>query len=182
MHSWLHPLGMISLVALIGSCATGRYVSVDNAAKLDVAFTDASWTGKGVPTKGVCKQDGGESLSPPLMVRNIPSGATDIIIEFNDLSYPPLSSGGGHGSIRVPTAGKAEVMIPPVPGETFKLPDGVFMESAHNGIGGAGAYFGPCSGGRGNVYQADVLAVSKSAAPSQPPRLLGKGSIMLGTH
>ncbi len=183
MQPCLKPLWMISLIVLVGSCATARYAPVEHVAKLNVAFTDARWTGDAVPAIGTCKRDGGESLSPSLVVRNIPSGATDIIIEFNDLSYPPLSSGGGHGSIRVPVAGQTEVVIPSVPGETFKLPESVFMESAHSGtIGNSGAYLGPCSGGRGNVYQADVLAVSKSTGPSQPSRLFGKGSITLGTH
>ncbi|ETW96933.1 MAG: hypothetical protein ETSY2_45510 [Candidatus Entotheonella gemina] len=183
MHPGFKPSLIILLVVFMGSCATGRYVPVDNVAKLDVAFTDAGWTGGAVPNAGVCARYGGESMSPPLAVRNIPSGTTDIIIEFNDLSYPPLSSGGGHGAIRVPAAGKTEVMIPAVPGETFDLPQGVFMEAAHRGtVGGAGAYLGPCSGGRGNIYEADVKAVSKSTTSSQPSRLLGKGSITLGRY
>ncbi len=183
MHTRFKRLWIIWLVVFIGGCATSRYVPVDNMANLDVAFTDANWTGHAVPTVGVCKRDGGESMSPPLVVRNIPSGATDIIIEFNDLSYLPLSSGGGHGSIRVPVAGQTEVTIPAVPGETFNLPEGVFMEAAHNGtVGGSGAYLGPCSGGRGNIYEADVKAVSKSTASSQPSQLLGLGSIGLGSH
>ncbi len=183
MHTGFKRSLIIWLVVFIGGCATGRYVPADHVTKLDVAFTDARWTGDAVPTVGVCKRDGGESMSPPLLVRNVPSGATDIIIEFNDLSYPPLSSGGGHGSIRVPVAGKTEVAIPPVPGETFTLPEGVVMESAHSGtVGGSGAYLGPCSGGRGNIYEADVKAVFKSTTPAQPSRLLGIGSIALGTH
>ena len=162
----MHPLVKrslcISLVVLLAGCA-GRYVPVDNMAKLDVAFTDSTWTGGAVPTVGVCKRNGGKSMTPPLVVRNIPDGTTDIIVEFNDLDYLPLSSGGGHGAIRVPTAGKTEVQIPSIPGETFSLPKGVFMEASHSGtLGDAGAYLGPCSGGRGHTYEADVKAVSKS--------------------
>lgn len=181
MHDIFKPSLIISLVALIGGCATGRYVPVDNVAKLSVAYTDTRWTGKGVPNVGICARDGGEGMSPPLVVRNIPAGTTDIIVEFSDRSYAPMNN-GGHGSIRVPTAGKTEVMIPSVPGETLNLPDGVFMEAAHIGTIGAGAYAGPCSGGRGNFYEADVKAVSNSTTPSEPSRLLGKGRISLGIH
>lgn len=170
------------LVVLLSSCATTRYVPVEQMAKLDVAFTDPRWTSGAVPNVGVCDRNGGEGMSPPLIVRNIPSGATNIIVEFNDLSYDPLSFGGGHGTIRVPVAGKAEVMIPSVPGETFKLPDGVFMEAAHRARQKPGAYLGPCSRRGGNFYEADVLAVFKSKTPEQPSRLLGKASIGLGTH
>lgn len=182
MHALLKSSLIISLVILVVGCATARYVPVDNVAKLDVVFTDARWTGGAVPNVGVCTRNGREGMSPRLVVRNIPSGATDIIVEFNDLSYAPLSSGGGHGSIRVPVAEKTEVMVPSVPEDTFKLPGGVFMEAAHRGRYSAGAYLGPCSGGRGNTYEAEVKAVSKSTTPSQPSRLLGKGSITLGTH
>ena len=182
MHTGFKPSLMISLVVFIGGCATGRYVPVDNVAKLDVAHTDTRWTDKGVPKVGLCARDGGEGMSPPLVVRNIPSGTTDIIVEFSDRTFTALDN-GGHGSIRVPITGETEVMIPSVPGETFNLPNGVFTEAAHlSSRMSAGAYAGPCSGGRGNFYEADVKAVSKSTTPSQPSRLLGKGSIALGTH
>ena len=182
MHALVKRLAVISLVGFIWGCATGRYVPVDKMVKLEVAFTDSRWTGGAVPNVGVCSRNGGEGMSPPLMVRNIPSSATDIIVEFNDLSYDPLSFGGGHGSIRIPVAGKREVRIPSVPGETFNLPGGVFMERAHRAQQSAGAYLGPCSRRGGNFYEADVLAVVKSTTPSQPSQLLGRGSIMLGTH
>lgn len=181
MHTLFTSSWVVSLALLVVGCATGRYVPVDNVAKLDVTYTDTRWTGNGVPNVGVCARDGGEGMSPPLMVRNIPTGTTDIVVEFSDRSYAPMDS-GGHGSIRVPTAGQTEVRIPSVPGETFNLPNGVFTESAHIGTIGAGAYAGPCSGGRNNFYEADVKAVSKSTTPSQPSKLLGKGRISLGTH
>ena len=56
------------------------------------------------------------------------------------------------------------------------------MEAAHRGRQSAGAYLGPCSRSGGNLYEADVKAVSKSTTPGQPSRLRGKGSIILGTH
>ena len=37
---------------------------------------------------------------PHFVVSNIPEGTNAIIVvEYNDLSFPPLSSGGGHGKI-----------------------------------------------------------------------------------
>ena len=125
---------------------------------------------------------GGGGMSPPLVVRNIPSGTTDLIVEFSDRSFRAMDN-GGHGIIRVPVAGKSEVMIPSFPGETNDLPEGIFSESAHGGTRGApGAYLGPCSGGASFYYEADVMAVSKSTASSQPSRLLGKGTIALGRY
>ena len=108
---------------------------VDAPAALKVAFADATWDGKAVPADEVCKPRGGKNpASPRLAVSGIPAGADTLVVEFNDLSYAKLSSGGGHGafSVAVPK-GQASLTVPAVPGETLVLPAGVTLVKQHGG-------------------------------------------------
>lgn len=154
----------------------------DSPAPLTVAFADAKWTGVNVPADEVCKPYGARNpASPRLAVSGIPAGADTLIVEFNDLSYAPLSSNGGHGavSLAVPK-GATSLTVPAVPGESMDLPAGVNIVKLHGGgvSGlGRGAYLPPCSGGRGNLYQARVHAVDSVAK-----RVLGQGEIKLGRY
>ncbi|MEW5774913.1 MAG: hypothetical protein AB1916_15455 [Thermodesulfobacteriota bacterium] len=155
---------------------------VDAPAALDVAFADAKWDGKNVPADEVCKPKGAKNpMSPRLAVSGIPAGADTLIVEFNDLSYAPLSSGGGHGAISVAVPkGQTSVTVPATPGETKDMPAGVTLVKLHGGDVpglGAGGYLPPCSGGRGNLYQARVHAVDSAAH-----RVLGQGEIKLGRY
>ncbi len=43
-------------------------------------------------------------------------------------------------------------------------------------------YLPPCSGGRGNLYSAEVLAVFKSETDTSENRLLARGYIALGHY
>jgi len=151
-----------ALTAILGisltACATaGRYDPAPSLAKLEVGFADPAWNGRAIPAGQQCSQFGGKGASPALVVKGIPPGTTDLLVEFNDSDYPPLSTGGGHGTIRVPlTPGATEARIPSVPGETNALPAGVVKEESHRGPMSPGtAYLPPCSGGRGNLYFAD---------------------------
>ena len=58
-------------------------------------------------------------------------------------------------------AGEAELVA--VPGGTKKMPDGVWLVKKNRATGGwySKGYLPPCSGGKGNRYVADVLAVKK---------------------
>lgn len=155
---------------------------VDAPAALNVAFADAKWDGKNVPADEVCKPYGTKNpMSPRLVVSGIPAGADTLIVEFNDLSYAPLSSGGGHGAVSVAVPkGQASVTVPAVPGETKDMPAGVTLVKLHGGGVpglGAGGYLPPCSGGRGNLYQARVHAVDGATH-----RVLGQGEIKLGRY
>ncbi len=155
---------------------------VEAPAALTLAFADAKWDGKTVPADEVCKPYGAKNpMSPRLEVSGIPAGADTLIVEFNDLSYAPLSAGGGHGAVSVAVpAGAASMTVPSVPAETTRMPAGVTMVKQHGGNVpglGAGAYLPPCSGGRGNFYQARVHAVD-----SATHRVLAQGEIKLGRY
>ena len=155
---------------------------VEAPAALTLAFADAKWDGKTVPADEVCKPYGAKNpMSPALQVAGIPAGADTLIVEFNDLTYTPLSTGGGHGafSLAIPS-GASSMTVPSVPAETTQLPAGITQVKLHGGGVkglGAGAYLPPCSGGRGNLYQARVHAVD-----SATHRVLGQGEIKLGRY
>ncbi len=171
------------LLALVGCVeTTGSYKPVGQPGKLMVSFVDSRWDGKMIPDKQQCSSFGGNGSSPALLVEGIPAGADAVIVLFNDLSYAPLSSDGGHGAIWVPTGGKATVTVPSVAGESDKMPPGVNVEHPHRGSRWGGVYLPPCSGGRGNTYQAEVLAVQRAKKKGEDGKLLAKGEIILGKY
>ena len=180
MPALLLPLMLV--MALAACKQQPSLTAIDSPAPLTVVFADASWTGDKVPAGMQCKRYGGrDSASPALVVGNIPAGADALVVQFNDLSYQPLSRNGGHGSIKVAVpAGAAQVTVPSVPGETYDVPAGVEIYKPHRATGGSmgkGAYLPPCSGGRGNTYVADVLAVDSAKG-----MILGTARIKLGTY
>lgn len=175
----------VILGGILTACATaGRYDPAPTLATLQVVFADPAWNGRTIPAGQQCSQFGGKGASPALAVKGIPPGTTDLLVEFNDRDYPPLSSGGGHGTIRIPLPpGATEMTVPSVPGETNTLPAGVVKEAAHRAPMSPGtAYLPPCSGGRGNLYFADVKAVTRPANPAERGKLLGTGRITLGQY
>jgi hypothetical protein len=168
-------------LAMVTGCGTG-YKPVANLASMDVSFGDKTWDGVTVPKNQECRRDGGQGASPLLIVKNIPIGTNAILVEFNDASFHPLSTGGGHGAIWVKVSGENEITIPSVPSETSNIPAGVYSEHFHRGRMTSGAYLAPCSGGRGNSYFADVKAVYKAKDKSEESKLLGKSRIELGKY
>lgn len=174
---------LILLMALSGCNASHfGYSAQGELAPLTVAFADAKWTGGAVPSDEVCKKFGGaNSASPRLAVSGIPAGANALVIEYNDLSYAPLSSNGGHGAVLYAlSGGGSNVTVPSVPSQTMSVPQGftVLKKSAGDWPGlENGAYLPPCSGGRGNSYAAIVYAVDTNAKT-----VLAKGRISLGSY
>lgn len=145
---------------------------------LTVSFTEQAWNGRAVPRSGCCQRCGGRGMSPGLLVERLPAGTEAVIVEFNDLSYQPLSRGGGHGAIRVPCAGRTEVEIPSFKENSDVLPEGVLLEHRHRAVGyGRGAYLGPCGCGSNNLYEATVEAVRRVDGKDE---VLASGTIKLG--
>ena len=114
----------------------------------------------------------------------MPSGANAIIVEFNDESYAPLSSNGGHGQIGFWINGGGTVNLVSVPGQTDSMPSVAFIEKKNRASGAFATpgYLPPCSGGRGNTYSANVKAVFKAKAEGEKSKLLAEGYIVLGTY
>ena len=172
-------------LGLLVSCTSTKYEAAESITTLDISFVDSKWDGKTVPKDEVCKRGGANGSSPVLKIENIPTGANAVIVEFNDQSYPPLSTGGGHGAIWVAVENVSSVIIPSIATESDKLPSGVNIEHIHRGRGsgiGPGIYLAPCSNGRGNLYFADVKAVEKSPSNPNSGKLLATGKIVLGRY
>ena len=186
LRSKILPLALASVSLALSACVSGggyKPVSAELPA-LKVSFADSAWTGGALPDGQQCAVFGGKGATPPLRVENIPEGANAIIVEFNDLDFGPLSSGGGHGKIGFWHDGSATAALPAVPGDTAKLPDGSFVEARARSTGmyASPGYLPPCSGGRGHVYVADVKAVYKAKKDSEENRLLAQQRITIGKY
>ena len=129
-------------------------------AELKVAL-QAPWDGKRVPAGQHCTLQGGKGSTPPMQVSGLPQGTKWVYLYFNDKSYQPLSTKGGHGVIAVPAKAGA-VSIPALPGMTARLPGGAMVVSKARATGqfASDGYLPPCSNGRNNLYAVDVVAVS----------------------
>lgn len=137
----------------------------------------APWGGKNIPKGQQCVLHGGNGATPPMKVSGIPAGASMIIVEYDDKSYPPLSSKGGHGTLGYPVKG-ASATLPSVPGMTDKLSGGVQVvrKARSSGEYASKGYLPPCSGGRGNKYTATLKAVDAGG------KVLDKTMITIGRY
>lgn len=145
-------------------------------AKMSVQLL-SPWDGKRVPAGQNCTLDGGQGSTPPMKLSGLPKGTVTIIVEYNDKSYAPLSSGGGHGVIGYPVRGNS-ANLPAVLGLSAKLPGGVQVVKPARSTGryASKGYLPPCSGGRGNNYSATIKAVSATG------KLLEKITIGIGKY
>ena len=68
--------------------------------------------------------------------------------------------------------------IPALPGETARMPEGARIVAKNRATGSyaRAGYLPPCSGGRGNLYFADVIALDTKGD------VLAKGRIILGRY
>ena len=146
---------------------------------LTVAFADPLWTGDKIPSGQHCRLLGGDGSTPALTVSGLPEGTAQINVEFNDESYRPLSTDGGHGIIgfTVTPAGGAAT-LPSVPGYTADLPEGamVVAKARTRAPYDSEGYLPPCSGGMGNTYSATLRALSADGTE------VGNGYIVLGKY
>ena len=158
------------------AAAVALALTVPAAAEMSVALK-APWDGQKVPTGQQCVLFGGKGATPPMMIKGLPAGTAAVVVEFNDKSYPPLSTNGGHGAIGFKVSGKT-ANLPAVPGMTNKVPKGSYVVHAARSSGeyASKGYLPPCSGGRGNRYEAVVKALGADG------KLLEKVSISIGRY
>ncbi len=150
---------------------------------LTVEFADSAWDGVDIPEGQHCKKFGGNGSTPPLTVYNVPAEANAIVVEFNDLDYQPLSKKGGHGKVGFEIEmGAGTVQLPAAPGGTKKMPEGIWLVKKNRATGAwfSQGYLPPCSGGNGNTYVADVLAVVKTSKKKY--KVLAKARITMGRY
>jgi hypothetical protein len=130
------------------------------AQEFGVVIDDPAWDGETVPRGQECEKDGGNGLTPLMTVHGIPDDANVILVEFNDESYEPLSTDGGHGIVGYDiNVGDDSAILLMVPGNLATLPNGVWIEQENRGNGNVAGYLPPCSGGKGHLYSAKVFAV-----------------------
>jgi len=178
---------IVTALPLIAGCVSGGgYKPVsEHLPALEVSFAEPAWNGNTIPAGQHCQMFGGKGQTPALKVGKIPAGANAIIVEFNDLSFGPLSSGGGHGKIGYWLKGAGSAVLSSVPGETADLGvEGSFIEARALSTGqyASPGYLPPCSGGRGHTYVADVKAVYRATKQGEESRLLAVQRIKLGTY
>ncbi len=169
---------------LIANCATALTLccaAMVEASEFRVTFADVSWNGVTVPAGQECKKDGGNGSTPPLEVSGIPAGTVAILLAINDKDarYRPMRSDGGHGIIGFEHAGGEKAMLVVVPGGTKKgLPPGTWIERKNRAKGAwqSAGYLPPCSGGKGNLYVAEVSAVDGSG------KELAQATVELGKY
>ena len=123
------------------------------------------WDGISVPEGQQCRLFGGNGATPMIILQGLPANTVQMRVAFNDKSYAPLSENGGHGVIGFSVSGPNAV-LPAVPGMTTYLPMGaeVLAAARSGGQYASAGYLPPCSGGRGNRYMADVIALDANGA------------------
>jgi hypothetical protein len=173
---------LISFI-FIAPISPGQINTIIGTISLHLSFADPSWDGKIIPKGQQCIEFGGIGASPPILVKNIPTQANKLVIEFSDATYKPCDK-GGHGIIGyVIPPGSKEIKVPSIPGQTFDLPEGFSLIKEHCGADlmmQAGAYIGPCPG-LGNVYYATIKAFYESPDKIKS-QLLGVGRLDIGTY
>jgi len=149
--------------------------SVSPAFAMDITL-GAPWDGKKVPKGQQCAHHGGNGATPPMTVTGLPKGTVMVVAEFNDKSYGPLSSKGGHGIIGWPAKGD-KATLTSMPEGAQKGPGGaIVVKNTRANLGNRIGYLPPCSGGRGNNYTADIKALDSAG------NVLGKTTVKIGRY
>ncbi len=161
---------------------TGEYEYAQNISKLEVSFADSIWTGMRIPKEHRCRREGGDGSTPGLIVKNIPTEANALIMEYTFGPYLRKQFYGYFGIIgyEIPQ-GTSEVTIPSIPGGTLSLPDRFFLVSTPQpAMSRPGAYFAPCGRLDGYNYLVKVRAVYRPDLTDQKSKVFGKGELYLG--
>lgn len=142
-----------TLLAIFALCGTAVL-----AQDFQVSLS-APWDGIDVPDGQQCTLFDGNGATPIMTVGGMPAGTTVLHVEYNDLSYQPLSKDGGHGTIGFDVSG-GTATLPSIPGLTDEFAAGIYVvrPARSGGAYASNGYLPPCSGGRGNSYAADVIA------------------------
>ncbi|MGG7567666.1 hypothetical protein ACQ5SO_16060 [Rhodovulum sp. DZ06] len=149
------------------------------APALSLSFADPAWNAEPIRPGAHCPKQGGDGMSPAIEVAGIPAGTSDIIVEFNDEGYQPLSYGGGHGIIGYAHDGAPTATLASVPPSKTDLgvPGARLVKTHRAGNFAPAGYLPPCSpASKYNLYSADVKALAPDGT------LLAFGEIELGRY
>jgi phosphatidylethanolamine-binding protein (PEBP) family uncharacterized protein len=158
----------LTIAVWTGAVSTGA-----RASDLGLVFENSDWTGKSVPSAGICTMHGGKGMSPSVKVTSIPAGTERLVVKFTDRDW---GGEGAHGVIAIETPkGAKTITIPSFKGEVDTLPTGIQKISDHACRACAGGiYLGPCSGGGGHQYYMTVDATGGDG------KILARGRLVLG--
>lgn len=161
---------------IFGSIVAGFLLASPALADVKVQLM-SPWTGGKIPAGQHCTLQGGNGSTPPMKVSGLPSGTAAILVEYDDKSFTPLSTRGGHGSLIYPVKGSSAT-LPAVPGMTDKLPHGVRVHKKSRATGqyASKGYLPPCSGGRNNKYTATLYPIGADG------KKMGKTTITIGRY
>lgn len=161
----------------LGACTTAdKEQAITPVAKLTVSFVDSIWDGNRIPAGQQCKAYGGNGATPRLLIKDIPSEANVLIMEYSDKTWPPMDN-GGHGVIGFRLNRKTKVItITSIPEAAKNLPEGFFLVPPMDT-----PYVPPCSGGSGNLYYVTIKAVYE-ATQGKEAKLLAKAVLNLGVY
>mgnify|MGYP000129378241 CR=1 FL=1 len=182
-------VALLICAGMLAGCQSGTtYPPVsEQLPEVEVKFADARWTGEKIPKGMMCAMRGGDNpTTPPLQITNIPPEANAVIVEFNDISYPPLATGGGHGRIGFwidpAQSDSSTISLPAVAARSDKIGPQAFVEQKARTSGryASAGYLPPCSDWKGNTYTADIKVVYKARSEGEPNKLLAEGHIVLG--
>ena len=176
----MKPLRLVFFALLMGWITN---LPTSSQAGMKARLVDEAWNGEAIPDGQQCSRHGGEGSTPALEISGIPANTNEIAIAVNDESFP-LMNNGGHGVLGFSIGNKRLVILPPVPGETNDLPEGVRSIVTHQataaGFSPGTAYLPPCSGGMGNRYSVTITALKISKDGGA--RLLDQIKIPLGRY
>jgi len=176
----MKPLRLVFCALLIGWVSA---LPTSSQAGMKARLADKAWDGETIPEGQQCSHQGGNGSTPALEISGIPPSTNEIAVAFNDESFP-LMNHGGHGVLAFAIDNVGVVTLPPIPGETNDLPEGVRSLVPHQATkkrySPGTAYLPPCSGGLGNKYSITITALK--LLENGRARVLDKVWIPLGQY
>jgi len=135
-------------------------VEIVDMSTLQISYTDPIWDGITVPEGQWCSMFEWNGSTPELLIENIPDGTQVITIAYSDRSSAE-NDNGGHGIVGINIANwNNSVIVESIAGESFDLPDNMFVvEVSHSAKSNGWAYLPPCSGWSGNEYYISLKAL-----------------------
>jgi len=158
----MKPLRLVVFALLVGWFFV---LPTSSQAGMKARLVDKAWDGETIPDGQQCSHQGGNGSTPALEISGIPAGTNEIAVAVSDESFP-LMGNGGHGVLAFAIDNVRVVTLPPIPGETNDLPEGVRSLVPHQATkkrySPGTAYLPPCSGGLGNKYSITITALKLS--------------------
>lgn len=182
----MRPMLLTSLLCLTLACLLisgcgGKKAPQTEGVTLDVRFADEMWKLGVVSVDGTCVSCGGSGMSPELIVRDIPTKAKALVVEFANVTMEDPEAVADCGAVRILTDGQTELVIPSFPEQTLSLPEGMLVERQHGSTTAQpGAYLAPCTCTVMDRYEITVTADKHEKWRDKGYEILGQRRISMG--